>query len=568
MLLLILSAPAFSQAALSSTANHPSNQLDAKKIQQLYDAGLWEAVIHAVPESSSEPADLELDRGLALAHLHRYPEATAAFRAGLKNHSKDARFFTELAGVAYQQKHLAQARAFLRRSLALNPTDSYANNFLASLYFLDGNLEAALKYWNRSAAPRLSDLSFDPQPPLNPLLLDRMVLFSQGSVWTRQQYLTTQAELTALDLFSRVRFDLTPQPDGAYRLTLHAFPSQGIQLHHPASWLSTLRGLPYQSVNPEFFNLHHRGLNWRSFVRWDDEKRMLTSEVATPMFENPRMRFRLGFDGRNENWNISRTLLPATVSPAGLHFAGFNMERAVVDAQVLSIANGRSQWTLGSEFSDRSFRSLINLPTAATPFFTNSAGIAVQSSVTHSLIRFPERRFILDVSATGEFGSFFTHPLGRYGRMGGSATANWLPQARGDDYATQTQLRVGETFGQVPFDDLFLLGFDRDNPLWMRGHDGLVNGKKGNAPLGRNFFLSNSEIDKIVYRDGIFQVKLGPFVDTGTISDPSAYFGSHKWLTDTGLQAQVGVLGSFTFVLGYGKDLRSGNNTFYTTVLR
>jgi hypothetical protein len=36
---------------------------------------------------------------------------------------------------------------------------------------------------------------------------------------------------------------------------------------------------------------------------------------------------------------------------------------------------------------------------------------------------------------------------------------------------------------------------------------------------------------------------------------------------DTGVQLKVRVLGSFEFVLGYGRDLRSGKNSFFTTVL-
>jgi hypothetical protein len=61
---------------------------------------------------------------------------------------------------------------------------------------------------------------------------------------------------------------------------------------------------------------------------------------------------------------------------------------------------------------------------------------------------------------------------------------------------------------------------------------------------------------------------VGPFLDSGKISDPSGYFGSPKWLWDTGMQAKIRVLGSFEFALGYGKNLRSGNNSFYTTVSR
>jgi hypothetical protein len=74
-------------------------------------------------------------------------------------------------------------------------------------------------------------------------------------------------------------------------------------------------------------------------------------------------------------------------------------------------------------------------------------------------------------------------------------------------------------------------------------------------------------MDKIVYRAPFVVFRVGPFLDSGKTYDPSAYFGSPKWMWDTGAQLKIRVLGSFEFVLGYGKDLRSGRNSFFTTVL-
>ncbi len=109
---------------------------------------------------------------------------------------------------------------------------------------------------------------------------------------------------------------------------------------------------------------------------------------------------------------------------------------------------------------------------------------------------------------------------------------HWLPQSQGDDYEIQQRFRTGKTFGDVPFDELFILGLERDNDLEMRGHIGTRDGRKGSAPLGRNYFLSNWEADKNVYSNGIFTVKLGPFLDTGKITDASTGLGSQKWLWD------------------------------------
>ncbi len=550
-------------AMLFCMAAGAASQTTPQQIQKLYDAGHWRQIVRAVPATPGEPADLALYRGLALAQLGRLPEAEKQFRALAALHPQDARFPREIAGIAYRERRFSVAKKQLLRALALDPSDNYTNNFLASIYFLQGNLDAALKYWNRIGKPKLNDLTDNVGPGLDPLILDRAFAFSRGSQWRLDRFLTTQATLASLDLFPRMRFDLRPRSDGLFNLGFDTALRDRGTSPTPVNIASFLRGLPYQAVDPEFYNLDHKGLNWLSFVRWDAEKRWLSSEVSAPLPQDPRERFRLYFNGRNENWNIARTLLPATPAPAAM-----NMERAVVGAAIQSIVSWRWQWGLGVEYSYRRFRTLTGIPTQAAPFFTGASAIALRPRLQYALLRSPEHRFTLDTSDSAEFGNFYSSPLGRYARIDGSLAANWLPQASGDDYQTQTMLRAGRTFGQVPFDDLYMLGFDRDNDLWMRGHNGLVDGKKGNAPLGRNYVLSNSEIDKIVYHDAFVTLKLGPFLDTGDIYDPSGYFGSPKWLTDTGVQASVGLLGSFAFVLGYGKDLRSGNNTFYTTVTR
>ena len=207
------------------------------------------------------------------------------------------------------------------------------------------------------------------------------------------------------------------------------------------------------SVYPEFYNLNGKGMNWRSFFRWDDNKRWLSSEVAWPLEENPKYRVRAYFAGRNENWNVTNTLTPGVPSAAG-----FNMRRVVTGAEFASIENWRWGWSVDGEYSYRDFRSLTGIPAQASEFFTDSSGMDLRASVHRSLIRFPERRFSLDGRATGDAGRFFTNPLGKYGRLRGSLEAHWFPRAQGDDYQTSTMLRAGKTFGQVPFDDLLCWG--------------------------------------------------------------------------------------------------------------
>ncbi len=175
---------------------------------------------------------------------------------------------------------------------------------------------------------------------------------------------------------------------------------------------------------------------------------------------------------------------------------------------------------------------------------------------------------MLDSSAEAKAGREFADGLGPFATVRGSLRAHWFPRAKGDDYEMQTQIRSGATAGKATLDELFELGVERDNDLWLRGHAGTIDGRKGAAPLGRRFFLANWEMDKNIYQNGFFTLKLGPFLDHGAVADSSGLFGSRRWLWDTGAQCKVRILGSLTIVVSYGRDLRGGRNVFFGTVLQ
>jgi len=112
-----------------------------------------------------------------------------------------------------------------------------------------------------------------------------------------------------------------------------------------------------------------------------------------------------------------------------------------------------------------------------------------------------------------------------------------------------------------------MLGMERDNDLWMRAHVGTRHGRKGSAPLGRNYFLMNWAFDKNIFDNGFLNIKLSPFLDTGKSTDPAPGLGSRQWLWDAGLQAKFRV-GGVGFMFVYGRDLRSGKNAFYMAGVR
>ncbi len=248
--------------------------------------------------------------------------------------------------------------------------------------------------------------------------------------------MTTDALLENFDLFPRRRFYLDAQTDGSFDLKFYGSERDVWGATKWEGLLSLLRGLPYQSVIPEFYDINGRGLNWRSVFRWDDQKRRVSTEIAAPIGENPAMRYRVYFQGINENWNLTGTIAPNAV-------AAVNLEKAVAGAEVQYILSGRWQWGAGAEYSYRRYRNPLGIPANVASAFTNGSAISVRSTIQRSLVRIPEDRFTLDSSATGELGTFFAAPLGRYARIQGSLQAHWLPEAHGDDFETRASLRAG-----------------------------------------------------------------------------------------------------------------------------
>lgn len=89
--------------------------------------------------------------------------------------------------------------------------------------------------------------------------------------------------------------------------------------------------------------------------------------------------------------------------------------------------------------------------------------------MSYRVVDIPERRLTVNTSGTSEVGRIWTKPSRAFAKLQGSFRVHWLPRATGDDYETQAGVQVGKTLGQIPFDELFMLGVERDNHLWLRG---------------------------------------------------------------------------------------------------
>jgi hypothetical protein len=547
--------PCLAQSPGATDAGSPGH------LQQLVTQQRWAEIIDELEPIPNKSADLAYTYGMALAQTGRLDEARTAFLAGQRTTPSDKRFPIELAGVAFKQKHPGLAARHLRTALRIDAMDPYANDFLGTVYFVQSNQEAALKYWNRMGKPYVANVRTDHDLRTRSTLVDRSLAFSPADELRLADYETSKARLAGLGVFPLPGIQLAAQPENKFDAILNLRERNGVGNGLWQALLSTFSGVAYQTIYPEYFNIGGGAVNLTSLLRWDDQKRRLAAEVSAPLHANPRWRSRIGLDLRNENWDIRESFTGTSPSLGFL-----NLRREAVSGAIESINTGCWGWSAGAEFSHRDYRSVTSGATLPPSLLLEGSQLKLSSRIHSVALDFPEYRVTVNTEATSEIGRIWSQPAHASGKLQGRAGLRWYPEMQGDDYETTVDVRGGGTVGQPPFDELFELGMERDNDLWLRGHVGTRDGRKGSAPLGTQYFLINSEIDKTVYGNGLINVKLGPFLDTGKIAG-IANLGSRSWQWDTGAQAKVRVLGvGLTFV--YGKDLRTGNNAFYFTAGR
>ena len=540
----------------------PADSSQLHHLQQLSAEQRWTDIIREVREISNKTAELEYTYGTALAQVGRLDESRSAFLAGKRLAPHDKRFPIELAGIAFKQKHPGLASRYLRRALRIDPDDSYANDFLGTVYFIQGNLEAALKYWNRVGTPYVENVHRGSALRTRPVLVDRALAFSPAAQLQLADVQTSEVRLQGLGVFPSPRIQLAAHPDNKFDAILNLQERHGFGDSLWQGLLSTFSGIGYQTIYPECFNIGGKAINVTSLLRWDAQKRRLSAEVSAPLHANPHWRYRFGLDLRNENWDIRQSFTGPWPSLGFL-----NLRREVFGGAIDSFNSGRWGWSAGAEFSHRNYRN-VTPGLSLTPDLLLQGGQLKQVARIHyRALDAPEHRLTVETAAMSQIARIWSQPAHAFAKLEGAAETRWLPQMQGDDYETTIDLRGGGTAGQSPFDELFELGMERDNNLWLRGHVGTRDGRKGSAPLGTHYFLVNSSVDKNVYGNGLLTLKFGPFLDTGKINGAAENLGSRKWQWDTGAQAKLRVLGvGVTFV--YGKDLRTGNNAFYFTAGR
>lgn len=529
------------------------------RVRALYDEGHWAEAAALASSAPAPSASILLYEGLALARLNQLSQASGLFQQAGRMFPRDKRFPLESAGIAYREKNFKGAKRLLHRALRLDPEDSYGNDFLATLYLLDGNLPAALQFWNRIHKPFLADVQFQPEPPLNPILRERVFDFSPGQVLTLEQLRIMRANLARVRVLTDVKVDLAPA-DERFDLAIRSAGVSQAFRGWPGRVLPMLRSLPYQGIDIDFLNIQRRGINFASLERWDSNKRRLALDISGPLRMNPKIEYHYLLDARDERWNLQ-----GTYHAGSTPLTDVILRRIEAGGYAEIGLSSRLQWTTGAKAAYRRFRN-----GDQSWFFLNGWTAELTNRLDYLLLDSPDRRLSVTSWIVLNTGRVLTSSPSRLITMQGGLHATWHPQSAGDRYTVTLSTQSGASYGNLPLDELFTLGMERDNPIefWFRGLTADRNGKKGAAPMGTEYGLVQAEVDRKVFEFPFIRLDAGPFFDSGKVSTPSALFGSANWLYATGLEAKLRSIGGVEFRFVCGFDLNRGRGVFYSAVSR
>ena len=112
--------------------------------------------------------------GVVLARQEKWEAARKALERAIDLSSRFAPAHLELAGVRYRQGANHEAMRLLRETISMDPENSYARHFLATLSYLDGRRLEALYHWNAVGEPRFNEINYLTPCQANPELIGRL----------------------------------------------------------------------------------------------------------------------------------------------------------------------------------------------------------------------------------------------------------------------------------------------------------------------------------------------------------------------------------------------------------
>jgi tetratricopeptide (TPR) repeat protein len=498
--------------------------------------------------------DAYLYLGIAYRHIKEYQKAEDIFEEGGRRYPDDSRFPIERANLFIENNDIDAAKTALRQALAIDPENSAASDQLATIDMSEGEVQSALRAWNKSDRPYINDILHNYFLNFGSWIVRRGIAFHPARTLRYDEWKTSELRLLATGNFSNVGLELEPtivpeQYNAVVRTTTRRTT--------PADFVfNVLKGAPVQTSYLDIWNMRNSGINFNGNYRWDANRRRIDGRLQIPLPVAGLLHLEIGDTWRKERWDIANT-----VRPEFQQQSRFDYKANAMRVRVRQIPHYRIELGGGFEYRNRAANGTIpelSLNNMNTGKFTAEVGLRLADGVYQNRLRlegFAARPSIIgDTRFTG----------------GVAELNNRITLSRDSRAYFDWTLKGGTARGALPVDDYFILAIDSRTGDRLRGHTAAEDGINGHGPMGTDFILVNTDIERRLGTIPLFNTLNIPFItvkwelffDAARTWDRNRVFQPSKLLLDTGAGLRLETP-THAFNLVYGRSLRDGQNVFY-----
>jgi tetratricopeptide (TPR) repeat protein len=497
--------------------------------------------------------DVYVYLGIAYRHMREYQKAQDTFNEGSNRYPDDPRFHIELANLFLENNDIDAAKSEFRRALSVDPDNSYASDRLATIDMSEGEVQSALRSWNKSDRPHINDILHNYNLHFGSWVVRRGVAFHHAGTLYYRDWKLTQNRLLETDNFANVGLEIEPtivpdQYNAVVRTTRKTNLPSNIAF-------DLLKGAPVQISYLNFWNIGNSGINFNGDYRWQASRRRAEGQFKIPLPIAGLLHLELGNTWRLEQWDVSDLVQPG-LQP----LARFRYDANALRIGVKHIPHYRVEVGAGFEYSNRAATG--ELPglfdSLNTGTFMGEASVRIADGKYQNRLRlegFAARPSIIgDLQFTGAVGEL----------------NNRITLSKDDSAYFDWSLKGGSARGELPIDEYFTLGIDTRPKNLLRGHISFRHGSYGQSPMGTDFVLLNTDVERRMRTLPFFNALNIPFVtvkwelffDASKTWDRNDIFQPSKLLLDTGAGLRFETP-TYSFNISYGRSLRDGQNVLW-----
>ena len=504
-------------------------------------------------------ADAYLLLGIAYGNMKEFQKAEDVLKEGSERYPGDARFLNALADLYLANNDADAAKAALRQALGVDPDNSYASDLLATIDMSEGEVQSALRGWNKTGQPAVDGILHNYYLSFGSWVVRRAVAFHPSGVLRYTEWKTTESRLFETENFSNVGLEIEPAPiPGRYNAVVRTTARTNT---FGDSVFNLVKGLPIQTSYLDVWNVGNSGINLNANYRWESDRRRMEGQLHIPVPFPGLLHLELGDTWRSEQWNLS----PAIRSEA-LPRARFHYKANILRLRVKQIPHYRFDIGGGLEYRNRAAAG--NLPELLTDG-RNTGKFNLETNLRLFDNRYQNRLHLEGFAARRSI-------LGDTSFSGGVAEIdNRFTLSRDNRAFLDWTIKGGTSRGRLPVEDYFVLGLDSNPRNPLRGHAASDHGTYGRGPMGTDFVLLNMDVERRIATLPFFDtfnipfvtVKWEVFLDAAKTFDRNRIFKQGKLWIDAGAGLKFETPNQ-TFNLVYGRSVRDGGAVFMAYVER